>query len=146
MTPLLQSMECMHVRINRGSLPAIGLLVIYRKGNIAFLTFIDELTTLLENIVSNTGNLYLVGDFNIKLSRYPNAQTFQDFLECFSFQNHVKFSTHLSGNTLYLVISKNDDSSITNLSRSDMLADHFAAEFNLKYTVHKKPSQTRLEV
>ena len=144
-TPELKSMECIHIKITQTMVPAIDLLLIYRKDEIAFLTFIDELTTLLEAIITNTGNLYLMGDFNIKVNNTedPQTQTFMDFLECFDLQNNVNFPTHLSGKTLDLVISRIDDTSITSFAQGEMIADHHAIEFTMRAVVDLKISKTR---
>jgi endonuclease/exonuclease/phosphatase family metal-dependent hydrolase len=126
-------------------IPAIDILLIYRKDKISFLTFIDELTTLLETIITNTENFYLMGDFNIKVNNIkdPNTQTFLEFLECFDLQNNVTFPTHLYSNTLDLVISRKDDRSLNNFVQGEILADHHAIEFGMKAVVDLKTSKTR---
>ena len=53
------------MKIVQSSSPAIDILLVYGKDKVALLTFIDEFSTLFERCVTGTGNLCLLGDFNI---------------------------------------------------------------------------------
>ena len=138
-------MECIHMKIVQSSLPAIDVLLVYRRDKVAFLTFIDEFSTLFERCVTGTGSLCLLGDFNIKMNRLEDSksQTFREFLECFDLKNHINFPTHLSGNTLDLIISRLEDSYISNIKQGELLADHHAVEFRMQADVNFKEPITR---
>ena len=56
----------------------------------------------------------------------------------FDLKNHINFPTHLSGNTLDLIISRLEDSYISNIKQGELLADHHAVEFRMQADVNFK--------
>ena len=79
-------------------------------------TFFDELTNLLEAIITLKSNLIIIGDFNIHVDDDGNqhGQHLLDMLDIFGLQ-HVDWSTLTRGHTLDLIITPKGIS-ISNLS------------------------------
>ena len=61
-----------------------------------------------------TEPLVLTGDFNIhvNIGSDSDAVRFLDLLSSMGLQQHISFSTHISGNTLDLLISRTLDSNL----------------------------------
>ena len=72
---------------------SIGLLLVYRKQEVAFHTFVDEFVSLTERYITDTAKLILLGDFNLHINELadPNVDTFHDLLECFNLKNNIFF-------------------------------------------------------
>ena len=71
-------------------------------------TFISEFTPILADHLCKSLNVLLLGDFNYHVNAETNAYTkeFLGLLECFGLKNHVEVKTHIKGNTLDLVITR----------------------------------------
>ena len=71
--------------------------------------FIDDLTELLTEIVSNHNNILILGDINIHLNEPEDtdAEALCDIFEAFNIMQHIKFPTHTLGHTLDMITSKN---------------------------------------
>ena len=69
------------------------------------------MSQLLETLIRDNISHIYVGDFNLHLNNVdiPDTFTFNELLESFDLTNHVNFATHVSGNTLDLVISDDRD-------------------------------------
>ena len=69
---------------------------------------------LSESVVMTTEPLVLTGDFNIhvNIGSDSDAVRFLDLLSSMGLQQHISFSTHISGNTLDLLISRTLDSNL----------------------------------
>ena len=70
--------------------------------------FIDQFGILLEDIISDAGNLIILGDMNIQVNK-PDEVIPQDYLqmiEALDLEQLVTFPTHKLGNTLDHVIKK----------------------------------------
>ena len=61
-----------------------------------------------------------------------NGQSFLELLESFDLKQSVNFKTHISGNTLDLVITKNHGLQIKEIVQNDPgVSDHFSVDFSL---------------
>ena len=71
--------------------------------------FITELAEFLESVVMTTEPLVLAGDFyiHVYVKSDNNAARFLDLLSSMGLHQHIDFPTHISGNTLDLLISRN---------------------------------------
>ena len=85
----------------------IRVFVIYRppppKNNtLSESTFFSKFSTLLEDFVSDSGNVLLTGDFNFHVNDSSNTSTkkFLSLITSFDYKNHVHDATHKKGHTL----------------------------------------------
>ena len=74
--------------------------------------FLTEFAEFLESIVMSTEPLIMAGDFNIHVNVPSDNDTvrFLDLLSSMGLQQHIDFPTHVSGNTLDLLITRSSDS------------------------------------
>ena len=88
--------------------PPVRVVVIYRPPSTSTSTFLDEFESYLEALVLTTGELIIMGDFNVHtdVSRSPLAGAFTDLLCSLGLECHVSVSTHRSGHTLDQVITR----------------------------------------
>ncbi|XP_022791543.1 uncharacterized protein LOC111330846 [Stylophora pistillata] len=102
--------------------------------------FFDEFITYLESIIMSPEPLLITGDFNIHVDVHTDsdASRFQDLLSSMGLQQHVDKSTHISGHTLDLMITRCSDSFLTAKPMTDYLfSDHFTVLCDLALS---KPS------
>jgi hypothetical protein len=137
-----KSMECISGQLTLNVGP-VNLHLIYRKDKVAFLVFIDEMVTLLEQSMTYNAPLLFAGDFNIKFSceQDQNFITFRDFLESFGLQNHIHTPTHESGNTLDLIITETTNDNVKNCEALEYISDHCSTHITLINTVVSSNSQ-----
>ena len=89
----------------------------------------------------STDPLLITGDFNIHVSSKSDNDVlkFLDLLQSMGLRQHVEFPTHVSGNTLDLVITREVDSILGSQPQPDhCFSDHIAILFEL--TTSKPPS------
>ena len=79
--------------------------------------FRSELTSLLDNLQTCPQDLIIVGDFNIHIDNATDsfANSFADILSSGNLKQHVNGSTHRSGHTLDLVISRHNEQLVQNV-------------------------------
>lgn len=70
----------------------------------------DELSSLLEAIISYHSTVIIAGDFNIHVNNAQDLAALRlvDLLNAFGLRQHVKGSTHRAGHTLDLLITEAD--------------------------------------
>ena len=90
----------------------------------------------LAHIVTASGYLLIVGEFNLHVDSQTNAgRRFTGLLHSFNLRQHVNGSTHKNGHTLDLVITREEPSFIKNLLVFDpALSDHFMIRCNLDFS------------
>ncbi len=95
----------------------IHLIVIYRpppsmKNCLTPDMFFKEFTTFMEGILISQGKLIILGDFNFHIDNAANttASRFLNLIESFNLKQHVVGSTHQSGHTFDLVITRAGES------------------------------------
>lgn len=106
--------------------------------------FFDEFSSLLKCVCIIPGNFVITGDFNIHFDNSNDSanRKLNDLLDVFNLKQHVSSSTHRGGHTLDLIITRNDDYSIMNVSTTDPgISDHFALMFNLDASKPPLPEQ-----
>lgn len=94
----------------------IKILIVYRPPyshvhRITFNTFISDFSSHLESLCLSSGHLLITGDFNVHVDDCENADAikFTKLLDDMNLIQHVTGSTHRSGHTLDLVISRSSD-------------------------------------
>ena len=71
-------------------------------------TFLEEVSKLIQLLMTNYTNLVLLGDFNIHTqdTENPNSITYNDMMEALGLQQHIDKPTHKLGNTLDLIYTE----------------------------------------
>ncbi len=140
MLPLskFDSFEYMNLSIEV-SKTTIHLVIIYHpppsvKNRLTPETFFIEFATFLEEILITSGNLVILGDFNFHVDNpnNPVAIKFLNMLESFNLSQLVSASTHQSGHTLDLVITRSGDTLVSSIDIfNPAISDHEAIFVNL---------------
>ena len=122
----------------------IRVIVVYRPppsatNKLITFLFLSEFTTLLENLSITSGELLILGDFNLHVDQPsdPDASQFLSLLYAFGLTQRVRESTHTHGHTLYLVITRSNETTVFDTSITDLgISDHYAIV--LKISLKKK--------
>ena len=74
--------------------------------------------------MSSPGRLVILGDLNFHVDNAAdsNAKKFLDLLDLLNFSQHVTSITHKAGHTLDLVITRDSEAVIDNVTFSDLLS------------------------
>lgn len=128
---------------------AIRLSVVYRpppsKSNkFTVKQFLGEFAEYLAHLVTSPGHLIILGDFNFHVndSSDRDACSFQDLLSSYDLHQHVKVSTHCSGHTLDLVLTRSQDSLVSGLHAEDHgFPDHYPVFTQLSVAKPQLPKQ-----
>ena len=93
--------------------------------------------------MSSPGRLVILGDLNFHVDNASdsNAKKFLDLLDLLNFSQHVTSITHKAGHTLDLVITRDSEAVIDNVTVSDLLSDHALVLVRVK---HPKSLPTRI--
>ena len=120
-------------------------IIIYKPDGVYSQKFHSEFTELLTiQLARDSFKPLVLGDFNIHVNtpEEASARKFLETISAFDFNQHVNFPTHLLGNTLDLIITR-EDLGITNLSTdSTVRSDHQAILFKLKSPRPGLPQQS----
>ena len=115
-----------------------------------FNSFIDEFENYLDEVINKSGVPILCGDFNfhVNVNNDNHAQKFISLTESKGFHQHIKESTHMSGNTLDLVLSlKSAADSIPlvniNVENDICVSDHYLVHFKLPFKYISSCQPTR---
>ena len=117
----------------------LTIITIYRPSNNSIPYFIDEIDNLFSMISTNS---ILLGDFNIPiLPNSHNSNKFINIINCHNFLQHVKSSTHSSGNILDLIISNTSSNIISNTNVHSLITDHHLVSCSLHIPKPIRPSK-----
>ncbi len=100
----------------------------------------------METVALTPNQLLITGDFNIHVDVLEDrvSVAFHDILDIYGLQQHVTETTHTSGHTLDLIISRENDDFVSTLSSHIGLpSDHIAVKCLINI---KRPSPTRKRV
>ena len=123
--PSFKTFEAISARIGNNSSSG-SVFCLYRLQN-GTCQFFDEFQDLLENIISQFDNLYILGDFNLHLDKSNgNTNKFNEILTCFDMKQPVNFPTHVHGHWLDLLITKRISNSIKSVFSAAGISDHLA--------------------
>ena len=122
----LSSFEFIHIDVR------ISLIVIYRppyseQHPITLSVFFDEFSDFVADVLLTTNRCILLGDFNIHVNdaNDADASSFLELLESFALIQLVTPPTHISGNTLDLiVVRENSDLVVSNIVTDHYISDH----------------------
>ncbi|XP_064653237.1 uncharacterized protein LOC135503563 [Lineus longissimus] len=110
-------------------------IVVYRPpSSVPSSVFFCEFAEYLEAIVTCPECLVISDDFNIHVNdpHDNEARRFLEVLDTFGLQQHVSGPTHVSGNTLDLILTReSDDLVIGDVAHSHYLSDHMFVDCHL---------------
>ena len=106
--------------------------------------FIKEITTILDKMVAMDEPTLLLGDLNLHFDKDDDIYTKQinDILQSYDMSQHVKGSTHVSGHTLDVIVSRNSD----NINMTEPTAECFVSDhcfITCKISKNKPPLSTK---
>ena len=124
-----------------------GLLLIsvYRVLFVSVITFMEEITELLEMMSASCESIILAGDVNIHIDddddTYSNR--FKDILHMFNIRQHINVPTHIHGHTLDIVATYEDGPVVSGIevNRYD-LSHHSLVDFTITVTPKISESKT----
>ena len=122
----------------------INLVTIYRPPDTNILGFCYEFTDILKQYINQSGELVLMGDFNIAVNKpsNPDPSTFLDTLESFNLVNKIEEPTHWLSNTLDLIIHNADSNIVPFTKVGRLFSDHHMVFFGVVYQSVAKTSRT----
>ena len=129
---------CLSIATPHGS---TTVLSVYRPGSVIPTgKFFEELSSVLESLITRNTQLTILGDFNIHLEDPTDPATVRlmDLLSHFGLLQHVKESTHLLGGILDLVITTDDGLAQELRVHPPVTSDHSLVEFTLP-PLHSQP-------
>lgn len=100
---------------------------VYWPKSSPFPTFLNDFSSLLEQLISLPSSLYISGDFNIHVddSNDCAANQFKSMLAAFGLSQDVDFPTHKAGHSLDLFIRRSDDEAVSDVVPTAMpFSDH----------------------
>ena len=105
--------------------------------------FFDEFTDLLELNASSSGRLMIVGDFNFHWENKDDLDTqhMNEILDSFNLTQHVSEPTR-EGHILDWIITRSDDTLVTNVEVSTPIADHSSVNVLLNLKKPPLPKKT----
>ena len=114
----------------------IRVVIIYRPPASPIDALLDDLSNVLLDSSSHKDETIIAGDFNIHCNqRSRDFGDVMDLLETNGYKQHVTQSTHVSGNTLDLVITPiMSDLIIGSVRTAALISDHYAVECGLGCT------------
>ena len=143
----LETMESTCFSINTG-FRVVNLIAIYRPPDSNALEFCNELANLLESKINSSGELILLGDFNITVNKPSEAvpSIFLDMLNSFNLINRVDKPTHRLSNTLDLMPTLHDANSnvIPRIKIVRLFSDHNIVLFDISTPCTVTKSTVRL--
>nr|XP_054755767.1 uncharacterized protein LOC129261749 [Lytechinus pictus] len=148
---IFTSFEYMDVLVTAHGHVPVRLLVVYRpqrtaSGQSTDQLFLQEFSTLMEQLVSSTHQLLIVGDFNyhVDIATDSNSVNFLNDIAALNLQQHVHFPTHKNGHTLDLVLTRANEALISNVSKEGYLpSDHVAVTCTLNI---RKPKPQKVQI
>ena len=128
----------------------LNVVVMYRpppskKNKFTTNMFINEFNTFMLDRLDSAGELVLVGDLNFHLDKPsdPESKRVLSLLESLHFTQNVSSATHRSGHILDVVITRDNEHVLQDLTVSDMISDHNLVLCRIH---HPKPSPIRVTV
>ena len=139
-----QSFEFLDARFKSSKM--IRMIIIYRPpSSVPLSTFYREFSLLLEEMATASGELLVVGDFNLHVdsSCDVNAEHFGDLLASLDLKQWVTGPTHTSGHTLDLIITRHQCNLIEDVMVHDpLISDHYAIFMHLLLHKPQFPKKT----
>ena len=110
------------------------------------LTFLEEFPDHISSLLRSSGNINILGDFNIpwNIADHPDTISMQEVMDMYDLKQHIHTQMHRLGNTMDWLIS-NDTNSIMDLTNKDFLSDHCIIEwkFQVSHKIREKKQTSR---
>ena len=90
--------------------------------------FFDDFSKLIAAYYCNNHELLITGDFNFHMNKpyLPNVLRFSEVLDTFGLAQHIREPTHVGGNTLDLIITREGSKLLKECKVDELLSDHNA--------------------
>ena len=104
----------------------VTFVVVYRPPSASEAAFITEFSDYLSGLCISMDKFVISGDFNLKVNEDNNIYTrrFNDILESFGLTQYITFSTHEKGNTLDLLIIRDNTGITCRAFPGELFSDH----------------------
>ena len=135
-----QTFECILVSISSTSSKKLNFVIVYRFCELTPSAFLSEFYDFVENIFIHLKNLIILGDFNLHMNKTceSNVIRFNEILTTFGLNQLVDQPTHISGNTLDLIITNQGETQIQKITVDHACySDHSLVYFNVPFDFHK---------
>ena len=111
----------------------VHVTTIYIPSGIFSSEFNEQISDLLSKLLSLTGKHIILGDFNFRINDPTDihAAKFKALTEQFNLIQHVSIPTHDAGNTLDLVLTRDDLSVSSIFTDHSVKSDHSAVLFTI---------------
>ena len=128
----------------------LRLLSLYRPppsktNGLKISTFNEEFANFIQGFTLSGGELLLLGDFNIHVNdpNDTNARYFTDLIQSANLKQHVTVQTHKNGNTLDLILTRDENPLVKNIIANDCApSDHFPVKFSINTAKPSRPMKT----
>ena len=133
-------MECSSFTIKQSAdSKLINMFIVYRPLDTSVINFLEDLATVVEDNINHTGEIILLGNYNIKISddRCMDSINLSDFLDSSGLHNSITFPTHRLQNTLDLVITHQDRNLIRNCKQDTLFSNHYLVTFDITTSLPK---------
>ena len=120
------SFEHLAIRITT-DMEVLRFVVVYRPPAQSLPTFMDEFTSLLEELALGGCSILLSGDFNIHFDNDTNTYTnqFAKLCNAFDIVQNVREATHIKGHTMDFILNRSCDKlKVSNVQVRDLISDH----------------------
>ena len=127
------SFELCMVKVFLTNKKACILVCIYRLLFVSVILFLQEITELLETIITKHDCIIIAGDVNIHTETNETyARQFREILDMFNVTQHVRVPTHKMGHTLDIVATFTFNPTVTNIEAKEYdISHHFFVDFTV---------------
>lgn len=129
---------------------SIRIVPVYRppsskKRKYPISNFYDDMENLVSYYKTMKDEVIFCGDYNVHVNKPNNAETcrFNSIIESAELQQHVTEKTHNKGNTLDLVLSDQDSTTIKKCVVGDFMSDHAVIILDLDMA---KPPKSKKQI
>ena len=119
--------ECIFASISGNMSQKINFIVVYRFCELSPAAFLLEFREFIESTFIHKKNLVILGDFNLHVNKVfePDIIQFNEILSTFGLSQLIDQPTHVSGNTLDLLITNKNETEIKDIVIDDInFSDH----------------------
>lgn len=140
-----KTFECFSISANISGV-SLKLCALYKPPKFAASSqFLEEFSSLVEQLTSSPGELILLGDFNLHVDIPSNhdATKFLNILESTNLLQHVNLPTHQNGHTLDLVITRSTGLGVHGIgTNSSVSSDHLTVTFSVAIPKPQKSTKS----
>ena len=136
------SFEYSSASFNLDSRHKLYMICVYRKQEVSYDMFLEELTVFMDKAILMSDYLLIVGDFNIWIDNEANSKTTQliQLMNAYGLNQMVKDPTHRDGHTLdHIYVNEYQLELIPNVTEENygLTTDHYPISFTLPMATQK---------